>query len=166
MIPIRKANPLALLIAASLMLAACGKEAPPPPSPSPAPQPAPAAPAPTAATPAPAAAGTTFESVVLGTAVDASGKLTGPPTQSFKPSDTIYAVVTTNNAGTAPATIAAHWTYQGTTTVSDNSQTVTASGQSMTAFHIEKPSGWPTGAYSVAISIEGKQVGTKDFEVK
>ncbi|HEY2395964.1 MAG TPA: hypothetical protein VGH81_08330 [Rudaea sp.] len=157
---------LIVLITGVLMLAACGKEAPPPQQP---PKPAPAAsapPVPTAAAPAPAPAGTTFESLVLGTAVDASGKLTGAPTLAFTPKDTIYAVVTTNNAGAAPATIAAHWAYQGTSTVSDSSQTVTAPGQSVTAFHIEKPSGWPTGAYTVAISIDGKQVGMKDFDVK
>lgn len=59
-----------------------------------------------------------------------------------------------------------HWGYQGTTTVNDSSQTVTATGPSVTTFHVEKPSGWPTGAYSFAISIDGKQVGMKDFDVK
>jgi hypothetical protein len=108
----------------------------------------------------------TFESLALGTAVDASGKLTGAPMTAFTPKDTIYAVVSTNNAGSAPATIAAHWAYQGSTTVNDSSQTVTASGPSVTTFHIEKPSGWPAGAYTVAISIDGKQVGIKDFDVK
>lgn len=164
MIPTRNGNSLALLMAASLMLVACGKEAPPPPAQQA--TPAAPAPAPTAAAPAPAPAGTTLESIVLGTAVDASGKLTGPPTLAFAPTDTIHAVVTTNNSGTAPATISAHWAYQGTTTVNDSSQTVTAPGQSVTEFHIEKPSGWPTGAYTVNISIDGKPAGMKDFDVK
>jgi len=156
---------LIVLMSGVLVLAACGKEAPPPAQ-APTPPPAAPAPAPTAAAPAPAPAGTTFESLVLGTAVDASGKLTGPPTLAFAPTDTIHAVVTTNNAGTAPATISAHWAYQGTTTVNDSSQTVTAPGQSVTEFHIEKPSGWPTGAYTVNISIDGKPAGMKDFDVK
>jgi len=98
--------------------------------------------------------------------VDAAGKLTGPPATAFKPSDTIYAVVSTNNTGSSPATIAAHWEYQGTTAVSDSSQTVTASGPSVTTFHVEKASGFPPGAYTVAITIDGNQVGIKDFDVK
>jgi hypothetical protein len=36
----------------------------------------------------------------------------------------------------------------------------------VTTFHIEKPEGFPTGAYTVAITIDGKQVGIKDFDVK
>jgi len=165
--PTRSATQLIVLMAGALALAACGKsEAPPPPPANPAP--APAAPA---ASPAPAAApaavsGTKFESVVLGNAVDAAGKLTGPPATAFKPNDTIYAVVSTNNTGSSPATIAAHWQYQATTTVNDSSQTVTASGPSVTTFHIEKPSGFPPGAYTVAITIDGNQVGIKDFDVK
>ncbi len=170
--PTRSATQLIVLMAGALALAACGKtEAPPPPA---NPAPTPAAPAATpapAAEPAPASAqapasATKFESVVLGNAVDAAGKLTGPPATAFKPNDTIYAVVSTNNTGSSPATIAAQWVYQGTTPVSDSSQTVTASGPSVTTFHIEKPSGFPLGAYTVAITIDGNQVGIKDFDVK
>jgi hypothetical protein len=171
--PTRSATQLIVLMAGALVLAACGKsEAPPPPPANPAP--APAAPAATpapAAEPAPASAqapasATKFESVVLGNAVDAAGKLTGPPATAFKPNDTIYAVVSTNNTGSSPATIVAQWVYQGTTPVSDSSQTVTASGPSVTTFHIEKASGFPPGAYTVAITIDGNQVGIKDFDVK
>jgi len=166
MISTRNGNQLTVLIAAALMLAACGKETPPPPASPPTPAPAAPAPAPTAAAPVPAPSGVTFESLVLGTAVDGSGKLTGAPATAFAPTDTIYAVVSASNSGSAPATISAHWEYQGTTTVNDSSQTVTATGPSVTTFHIEKPSGWPPGAYTVAISVDGKQVGMKDFDVK
>jgi hypothetical protein len=159
-----------LAVAAAFALGACNKEAPPPPPPAaaPAPMPAPAPPPPAPAEPAPppAATGTTLQSVEVGSAVDASGKLSGAPMSTFKPKDTIYAVVTTNNAGSAPANITAHWTYNGTDTVNDSSQTVTASGPSVTNFHIEKPNGFPAGAYAVTISIDGKEVATKDFEVK
>lgn len=163
-------NRLFVPLAIAFALAACGKQE----------QPAPAAPAAPAAAPASASgplptgplmpeaphAGTMFDSLELGAAVDASGKLTGAAATTFKPMDTIYAVVMTSNAGAMPATISAHWAYQGTTTVNDTSQKVRGIGPSITTFHIEKPSGFPAGAYSVAISVDGKQVASKDFEVK
>jgi len=165
MIPTRTGTKLIVLIAATFALGACGK-APTPPA-APAPPPPPAAPAPQA-TPAPAAvpAGTTFQSVALGKAVDGSGKLSGDPATEFGPKDTVYAVVSTSNVGTNPATITAHWEFQGGVAVNEGSQTVSASGPSVTTFHIEKASGWPIGHYRVVISIDGKQAAIKEFEVK
>lgn len=166
MISTRTGTRLIVSIAAALALAACGKTQAPPPA-APAPTTPPAAPAtPAPSTPAAPVAGTTFESVELGNAVDASGKLTGAPATEFTPKDTIYAVVKTNTTGNAPATIAAHWEFQGGVAVNDGSQTVTASGPSLTTFHIEKASGWPVGHYRAVISIDGKQVAIKEFEVK
>lgn len=160
-----KANRLLLIAAATAALAACGKTpAPPPPAPAPAPAPAPM-PAPAPA-PAPAPTGTTLVSVELGKQVDAAGKLIGAPQTAFGEKDTIYAVVTTNNAGTNPATIAAHWEYQGGSKVNDSSQQVAASGETITTFHVENPGGWPTGHYKVEISIDGKPVATKEFGVE
>lgn len=166
MIPNRAGTKLIVLIAATFALGACGKQQPPPPAPTPAPAAPAPAPAPTTAAPAPPASGTTFESLVFTNAVDASGKPSSAPSVVFAPKDTIYAVVSTNTTGTAPATIAAHWEFQGGVTVNDGSQTVTASGPSVTTFHIEKASGWPVGHYRAVISIDGKQAAIKEFEVK
>jgi hypothetical protein len=161
MISIRNGNPLSIVMACALVLAACGHETPPPPPP---PKPAPTMPA---AAPAPAPAGTTFASVELGNGVNASGNaLSGAATTTFGPKDTIYALVTTNAGSAAPATIAAHWTFGSGTLVNDSNRQVAAAGSSVTEFHIAKPDGWPVGNYSVAISIDGKQVATKDFSVK
>jgi hypothetical protein len=164
---------LIIALAGALVLAACSGEAPPPPPPS---KPAPTAPAP-APTPPPAAApatapaaapaGTTFTSVELGNGVNASGNaLSGAASTTFGAKDTIYALVTTNSGSAAPATIAARWTFGGSTLVNESSRPVAATGNSVTEFHISKPDGWPVGHYSVAISVDGKAVGSKDFEVK
>ena len=171
MISIRYGNQLIIAMTGALALAACGHETPPPPPPKPAPTaPAPApTPPPTApaAAPATAPAGTTFTSVELGNGVNASGNaLNGAPTTTFSPKDTIYALVTTSSASAAPATIGARWTFDGSTLVNESNHQVTAAGSQVTEFHISKPDGWPAGKYSVAISIDGKQVGSKDFEVK
>lgn len=174
MISIRNANQLIIAMTAALALAACGNQAPPPPAP---PKPAPTAPAPkppaNAPTPTPTATppatsgATTFTSVELGNGVNASGNaLSGAPMTTFSPKDTIYALVTTNSSSTNPSTIAARWTFGGSTLVNETKRQVAATGTSVTEFHIAKPEGWPTGKYSVAISVDDKSVGSKDFEVK
>ena len=168
MISIRNGNQLIIAMAGALALAACGNQAPPPPPPKPAPTaPAPAPTPPPAAAPAPATAGATFVSVDLGNGVNASGNaLSGAPSTTFAPKDTIYALVKTSSGSANPSTISAKWTFGGATLINENSRQVAAAGDSVTEFHIAKPDGWPAGKYSVAISVDGKQVGSKDFEVK
>ena len=170
MLSIRNGNQLIIAMAGALALAACGNQAPPPPPPPPKPAPAAPAPAPTpapAAAPAPATAGTTFVSVDLGNGVNASGTaLNGAPATTFAPKDTIYALVKTSSGSANPSTIGAKWTFGGSTLVNESNRQVTAAGDSVTEFHISKPDGWPAGKYSVAISIDGTQVGSKDFDVK
>ena len=166
-------NKLIIALAGALVLAACGHEAAPPPPPA---KPAPTAPAPAptpppAATPAdttaPAPAGTTFTSVELGNGVNASGNaLSAAAATTFAAKDTIYALVTTSAASATPAKISARWTFGGSTLVNESTRDVAAAGNSVTEFHISKPDGWPAGKYSVAISIDGKAAGSKDFEVK
>ena len=151
---------IAVALAGSIVLAACGKkEEAPPPAPvvtTPAPAPAPVA------TPAPAPVA--VASVDLGTAVGPDQKVTSPTT-TFGPKDTIYAAVSTT--GTAPsATLNAKWTYQDGQTVNESSQTIVPTGPASTAFHISKPDGWPAGNYKVEISLDDKSAATKDFSVK
>jgi hypothetical protein len=168
MISNRNGNPLIIAMIAALALTACGKQ-PPPPPPNPAPSASAPAPAATAPAPAPAAApaGTTFTSVELGNGVNASGNaLSGAPMTTFTPKDTIYALVTTNASSANPSTITARWTFGGSTLVNESKREVAVAGPSVTEFHIAKPDGWPAGKYSVAISVDDKPVGSKDFEVK
>jgi len=151
---------IAVALAGSIVLAACGKkEEAPPPAPvvtTPAPAPAPVA------TPAPAPVA--VASVDLGTAVGPDQKVTSPTT-TFGPKDTIYAAVSTT--GMAPsATLNAKWSYQDGQTVNDSSQTIAPNGPAVTTFHISKPDGWPAGNYKVEISLDDKSAATKDFSVK
>jgi len=168
---IRKLHVPVIALAALLALSACGKQEAPAPAAAPptAAKPAPPPPAPPAvpATPAtPAASATTLVSVELTNNVDASGKVGGAPATTFAPTDKIYALVKTNSSGAHPSTVSAHWEYQGGISVNDTTQPVTAAGESVTTFHIEKPSGWPQGHYKVAVSIDGQPAATKEFDVK
>jgi len=155
-------------LAAILMLSACGKSQPPPAAPAPPATPAaPAAPAapPPAATPAGPV--TTVSSLVLGNALGGDGKITSPAT-TFAPKDTIYAqVVTASTGGAGTVSIAAKWTFDQGQPVSQNTESVsTATGTATTTFHISKPDGWPTGKYTVEISLDGKPASNATFEVK
>jgi hypothetical protein len=150
-----------LLVAALFLgLAGCKKEAPPPPPP---PPPAPA-PAPKVEAPAPAPVSVT--NITLGKAVGADKKVTAA-TDTFAKADTIYAVVET--AGTGNATLKAKWTFHKgdkTADVSESTETIAATGPSVNAFHVSKPSGWPPGDYQVEIFLGDKSAGTKKFTVK
>ena len=65
-------------------------------------------------------------------------------TDSFKPTDTIYASVATEGAASS-TTLKARWTYQDGQIVNESTQTIAPTGDARTEFHIAKPDGWPTG---------------------
>ena len=164
----RKPLMLAVSLAATLVLSACGKSSEPaspiPDTPPPSASvmaPAPAASAPMSMTGAPAAV--SFSSVELGSAVDANHKVL-TSSNMFAPKDTIYASVGTMGHGSA--TLAAKWTYQDGQDVHEDSKVLDAMGPETTAFMISKPSGFPVGDYKVEISLDGKLVASKDFSIK
>ncbi|HET9817811.1 MAG TPA: hypothetical protein VFP92_01430 [Rhodanobacteraceae bacterium] len=155
---------IALALATTLALSACSNNDTASGS---APMPATSAPAsPPVATP-PAAPESpvpvSVASVDLGTAVGANQEVTSPTT-TFTPQDTIYASVSTLGSGNA--TLEAKWTYQDGQSVKDDTKSIAPTGPATTAFSISKPDGWPVGDYHVKISLDGKQVASKDFSVK
>ncbi|MGY3041335.1 cytoskeletal protein RodZ [Rhodanobacter sp. TND4EL1] len=159
---------LAVSLAAALALGGCGKKddsasqipATPPPEAA-----APATPPTTMAPTAPEAGASmvTVSSVQLGSKVDENNKIAASG-DSFAPKDSIYASVDTT--GTGNGTLAANWTYQDGQTVHEDSKMLTTNGPQTTVFMISKPSGFPAGNYKVDISLDGKQVASKDFSVK
>jgi hypothetical protein len=154
---------LRTLLIASLLFAAgaCRREeapAPPPAAPPAATAPAPAAP------PVSATAPFRVASIELGSAVGADKRVTAP-TQTFTPSDKIYASVASEGSA-ASVTLSARWTYEDGQLVHEATETLAPSGPAVTEFHIEKPSGWPTGKYKVEIASNGQPAGSKEFEVR
>lgn len=135
---------LVLLAAAGL---GCGKK--------PAPEPA--------AAPAPAVLQVT--AVELGSAITSDNRVT-VPTDSFRPGDTIYAVVLTSGSS-ASATLTARFTYEdGQLVAEPPPQQIAPTGPAATEFHISKPDGWPAGGYQVEIGLDGIPVGTRAFRVE
>ena len=102
--------------------------------------------------------------VKVGRGLGADKRLTDP-TDEFRPTDVIYAVVETQ--GSDPnAALQARWTYQDGQVVDETSRNISAAGQDVTEFHISKPGGWPAGKYKVEILLNGASTATEDFEVK
>jgi hypothetical protein len=160
--------------------------APAPAAPSTAAKPAPAstapatpAPASTAAAPAaastaavasaPAAAENSFQvaTITLGDTVTTDHKVKKEVT-TFSPSQkTIYVSVDTSGS-TSGATLNAKWSYlEGNgQLVTSTSQSIIADGPATTTFRVQNPNLWPEGKYKVDISLDGKEVASKTFEVK
>jgi len=84
-------------------------------------------------------------------------------TTRFKPTDTIYAAVLTDGAGSGK--VKARWLYAGHV-VSEPEQDVTYQGPASTEFHIRNTSGFPPGEYTVELFLDGKSVGSKSFRVE
>lgn len=126
---------------------------------------------PPAATPAPApapAATASISAVDLGNAVGADKKVSAPAT-TFKPTDTIYAAVTTSTsdpAATVASKVGAKWTFQDGQTVKEDTVDVQSTNGGVTDFSINSPKGFPTGKYKVEVSLDGAVVQSRDFEVK
>jgi len=134
-----------------------------------------AAPAATAATPA-STAGTAraaandssfrVATLSLGSAINAGYAVTAPATRFAADTPVIYASIATTGR-TSNATLGARWRYlegQGVL-VNELSQTVAANGPAVTTFKVQNPNRWPAGKYSVEISLNGKSVATRDFEI-
>ena len=95
----------------------------------------------------------------------AADKTIADKTLEFRPADTIYVSVETT--GTSPkTTLTARWTYQDGQVVKEQSETIAPTGVARSEFHIQKPDGWPAGAYAVTVSVDGTAAGRKDFAVK
>lgn len=99
----------------------------------------------------------------LGRSVSADKTISGS-TDSFKPNDTIYASIATEGSALT-ATLKARWTYQDGQVVNESTQTIAATGDARTEFHISKPDGWPAGKYKLEVLVNGSSAAMKDFEV-
>ncbi len=101
--------------------------------------------------------------VELGRAIGSDNRITDS-TDDFRPNDTIYASIVTEGSG-ANTTLAVRWTYEDDQVVDESTRTITATGRDVTEFHISRPSGWPTGSYTLRVLLNGREVETKSFRV-
>lgn len=111
----------------------------------------------------PATTALQVSNVELGRSITADRRVTASM-DDFGTRDTIYASVATTGSGNG--TLTAHWTFEDGQVVEHSEQSVATAGSAFTEFHIAKPTPWPAGKYRVVISLDGREVGNKEFEVK
>ena len=99
--------------------------------------------------------------IQLGRGLNPDNTVSGHTTR-FKPTDTIYVAVLTDNAGSG--TVAARWTFAGRV-VSEPQKQVSYRGAAATEFHIQNSGGFPAGEYQVEILLDGKPIATREFRV-
>jgi len=141
--------PIHGLCIAVLLVAACAKKetATPPPQ--------------TRTTPPPPA-GVSVTNLDVGRSLNAD-KTINEKTESFKPADTIYAVIGTEGAGNA--VIKTRWLFEDGSVIEESTQTIAPTAAANTEFHISKPDGWPVGRYRVEVTVNGVNAGVKEFSV-
>lgn len=115
--------------------------------------------------PPPAAVVTAIET---GKHIDANKRIVDTASV-FAPRDTMYISVLTNNA-TPTTMLKSVVTHESGQVVDSTSQAValpmTTGGPSVTEFHLVKPGGWPAGAYTVEIWLDGQSAGTRTLTVR
>jgi hypothetical protein len=84
-------------------------------------------------------------------------------TTRFKPDETIYASVLTDQTGAS--TITARWSYAGKI-VSETEKKVSYQGAGVTEFEFQSADGFFEGDYKVEILFDGQPVASRDFRVQ
>jgi uncharacterized protein YfaS (alpha-2-macroglobulin family) len=108
--------------------------------------------------------GVEVEEIDLGRSLNAD-KTVKDDTDTFRPTDTIYASVKTDGSG-LNAALQVRWTYQDGQLVAEATQTISPNGEARTEFHISKPEGWPKGKYKLEVFLNGQPAGSKEFTVE
>lgn len=156
------------LLAGTVALAACGRDE----------QPVATEPAATGALetppamtePAPRSAIDTVRvtDVQFGTEVGDDRAVTEPLTTFSADTETIFAAVSTSHDadGETTGTLGARWTYQDGQLVDERTESIAFRGNDVTNFRVSNPDAWPTGTYTVEVSIDGEVVEAREFSVE
>jgi hypothetical protein len=83
-------------------------------------------------------------------------------TSTFKPNETVYVAILTTAPGAG--TVGVRWIYQGKV-IDEPQRQVSYREARATEFHLVNAGGFPPGAYSVEVFIDGKPVGSRNFRV-
>ena len=114
------------------------------------------------------AANVTITDVHLGTEVDDNRAVLSPQTSFSANDETIHVAITTVSASNAPATatLGVRWTFQDGQLIDERSAALEFTGTDTTDFHVENTEGWPMGSYNVEITLNGQAVETRQFTIQ
>jgi len=99
--------------------------------------------------------------IQLGRALGADNSI-ATHTTTFKPDETVYVSVLTEDTGAG--SITARWMLAGQK-VSEETKNVSYSGSAATEFHLQSADRFPPGQYVVEILVDGQRVGERTFRV-
>ena len=100
-------------------------------------------------------------SVQLGRALNTDNSV-GAHTTQFKPSDTFYVAVLTEEPGASTLTV--RWRLNGQV-VSEAVKNVSYMRPAATEFHLQNSGGFPPGHYRVEILVDGTLAESREFRV-
>jgi hypothetical protein len=100
--------------------------------------------------------------VQLGRSLNSDNSV-GNHTTRFKPTDTIYVALLSDEPG--ESTVTARWIFGGRV-VSEATKEVSFLRPSATEFHLQNSGGFPVGDYRVEILIDGQPAVTREFRVE
>lgn len=87
----------------------------------------------------------------------------GTHTTRFKPDDTIYVALLSEEPGEGTVTV--RWMFGGQV-VSEAKKDVSYMRPAATEFHLQNSGGFPSGEYRVDILVNGQPAGSREFRVE
>jgi len=87
----------------------------------------------------------------------------GTHTTRFKPDDTVYVSILSDEPGYG--TITVQWFLHGQR-ISEATREVSYTRAAATEFHLQNSGGFPVGSYRVDVLVNGTVVGSREFRVE
>lgn len=87
----------------------------------------------------------------------------GTHTTRFKPDDTVYVAILSDEPGYGSVTV--RWHLHGQK-ISEATREVSYTRAAATEFHLQNSGGFPTGSYRVDVLINGAPAGSREFRVE
>jgi hypothetical protein len=103
-----------------------------------------------------------IESLQLGRTLNSDNSVSAHTTR-FKPDDTVYVALLSEQPGSGTVTV--RWVLNGQT-VSEATRDVSYTRSAATEFHLQNSGGFPPGTYRVDVLVNGQPAGTREFRVE
>ena len=103
-----------------------------------------------------------IETLQLGRTLNSDNSVSAHTTR-FKPDDTVYVSLLSEQPGSGTVTV--RWVLNGQT-VSEATRDVSYTRAAATEFHLQNSGGFPPGTYRVDVLVNGQPAGTREFRVE